>query len=398
MLVLWAFWSVNEKVVAPNVISQQPSSEKADEPLLTTDSAKNTDYHLSEDGGSVNKIQSQQADKTFSYMQLYRDFRFLNTCNLGKVDYQSAQSIAQAKQTRLDQFVESGRQVNIEVTATHLNHYEAHLDRCIPMLEKYHDINMAKELLTAPTATKKEEQLKRLRNLIQSWDEAWQHVFNVAKGYDNPEAQSLLNQIAELDQRFNQQYGHIEVQFTQEESRAHYQNIQPLYAQLEQAIKISSESKDEAWQQVQLLKNKLESYMQLQDADLFFEASALLNDDRQLRTLNANVHPLHFKRENLNKFAIPYKKVGEDIKSIIQPMNRLNFAAIAPYANQLYLCATGEDCAPGSTLMSHYCLQPQYPSACEKDLMAFFADDYLSPNQLEDVMNLFDQLVVIYAP
>lgn len=397
ILVLWVFWPVNKKVVKPNVISQQQTSDEVIGTPVKTKPTEETKKPLSGHEIGVKKVTPLQADKSFSYLQLYRDFRFLSTCYMGKTNFQSAKSIAEVKQTRLEQFEESGRQVNIQVSATHLNHYEAHIDRCMPLREKYQNINMADELLTAPTATIKEKQLKQLRNLIQPWDDAWQHLFNVAKGHDNPQSQVILDELKEMKTNWNQQYAHIEVQLIQEETQAYHRTMRALNDQLEQSVDKGSESKEQAWQQVQQLTTKIKSFMQLQDADLFYEASALLNDDRQLRFLNGSVHGRSFKREDLKKLNIQYQKVAEEVMGLTGIINRLNFLSIAPFANQLYLCTTGQDCAPGSALMNHYCLKPEYPTACDKDLMAFFAEDYLSPNQLEDVLNLYDQLVIIYA-
>jgi len=120
-----------------------------------------------------------------------------------------------------------------------------------------------------------------------------------------------------------------------------------------------------------------------------------------LRFFNGAIHD-RFKNEQLYKLDIPYKKIGNELNLITGPILRLNFLAVSPYANHLYLCTLGQDCTPGSLMMNRYCLGIQElkknPAACEKDLISFFTEDYLSPNQLQDALNLYEQLVMIYAP
>ncbi|VAW45402.1 hypothetical protein MNBD_GAMMA02-308, partial [hydrothermal vent metagenome] len=398
----------------PNIISQKQDTIETSVNQNET-SQPNPVKDLQADENLVEiKVKNPLSDKAFSYLALYRDIRFLSTCHIGANSLMTANSVKKLKQNRLDKFEESAKQVNIQVSATHLNHYESHLDRCIQLIEKYQDSAMylsqaeqknasiyqymSQQLLTAPTVTVKEQQLKQLRNLNQPWDEAWQQLFNAAKGIISPEALAIKDQLDELDINWRQQYQGVEFEFTEAERNAHYETKKALKAQLEQLTGTNPKVKIQAWEQVQKLTAEIKAFMLLQDADLFFEASALLNDDRQLRFFNGSSHGRNFKRESLERLEIPYIKVAGEVMQLTGQINRLNFLAIAPYANQLYLCTTGQDCAPGSTLMSHYCLKPEYPTACDKDLMAFFVDDYLSPNQLQDVLNLYEQLVFIYAP
>lgn len=398
-LAMWLFSSANKTHTnqkSPNIISH------VEQPPVILKTSPTTNKNQSPQpitSMATPQVQTKpQKTSTYSYLQLYRDFHRLEICPINKRSLMAANSIKDLKQQLLKSFERYGMQVNQPVSATHLNHYESNLDRCIQLRDKYKGIDMEQQLLSAPTKTEKEKQLQTLRRLIQPWDDVWQHLFNASKGISSPEALAIKKKLDELEAMWRQQFQGSEFEFTEAERNTYFETKKTLQAQLEQLTDINPKTKDQAWQQVQKLTAKIKTYMRLQDPDLFFEASGLLNDDRQLRFFNASTHGRSFKQENLEKLKIPYIKVAEEVNQLTGQISKLNFLAIAPYANQLYLCTLGQDCSPGSTLMNHYCLNTEYPTACEKDLVTFFMDDYLSPNQLQDVLNLHEQLEIIYAP
>lgn len=353
-LALWLYWPKNETVEnqqSPNVLTQENNLSDT----LKTHKPKS-------------KIQKQQSKKsfeqsetkaiidqtTFSYLQLYRDFRRLEICPINNKNKWPGISAQKLKQQRLKSFEDSATQNNHPVSATHLNYYESILDRCVHLSKKYKDVDMAQLLVSAPTETDKEKQLQALRRLIQPWDNAWQHLLNASKGIISPEAVAIKKQLDTLEAGWREQYRNPELVYTETERNMHFETVKALKAQLDQLTGENPQVKEQAWQDVQKLTAQIKAYMRLQDPDLFFEASALLNDDRNFRFLNASIHGNNFKRENLEKLNIPYKKVAEDVNQLTGPISRLNFLAIAPYANLLYLCTLGSDCAPNSIIMDYY--------------------------------------------
>lgn len=397
-LALWVFWPKNETVKnqqSPNILTHEDNLPDTLKVPLSKSQVQNQQSKNSFEHSGTEAISDQT---TFSYLQLYRDFRRLEICPLNKKNIWAGISARSVKQQQLKSFEDFGTQNNHPVSATHLNHYETFLNRCIQLTEKYKDIDMTQLLVNAPTITDKEKQLQALRRLIQPWDNAWQHLLNASKGIISPEAVAIKKQLDTLEAGWREQYRNPELVYTETERNMHFETVKALKAQLDQLTGENPQVKEQAWQDVQKLTAQIKAYMRLQDPDLFFEASALLNDDRNFRFLNASIHGNNFKSENLEKLNIPYKKVAEEVNQLTGPISRLNFLGIAPYANLLYLCTLGHDCAPNSIIMDYYCSKAEYPTACEKDLAAFFTDDYLSPNQLQDVINLLEQLGIIYAP
>lgn len=397
LVLLWPNDPKPKKINKPNTINQQQTPVEVSEKPVQTEPPKKSKKTFPETDNLDFKINLKPADKPFSYLQLYRDFRFLSTCYRPKTKSHSVKSASNAKQNK-----QQHREVTVlektQSSASYLNQYAVYSDRCDTLHEKYPDTDLTEALLTAPTETEKEQQIQALRRMIQPWYEAWQHLFNAAKGIISPEALVIKAQLDEIETQWKQQFKGAEFTFTDAERNTYFETKKELEAQLNQLITKDPKTKEHAWQQVQNLSNEIKAYMYLQDADLFYEASLLLGERNEWRFFNGSNSGRNFKSENLDRLSIPYQFVSEEVGELTGILNSVNFQAIAPYANQLYLCGTGADCEPGSIIMNHYCFNPEHRAACDKDLLTFFADDYLGPNQFEDVLNLYEYLVVIYAP
>ena len=424
ILILFLFWlllnSDNNSNQSPHVVSQQNQMIHAVRP--------EADYNTT----SINAIDNQVAAtadaehaqnnraKEDSYLQLYQDFRLSEFCPFDHFDKElSLQTIKQQSFTSLEAKNSSH---NINSNDAQFEVHEQFIDACYVLHKKYHafapelptnkfgrkqnEINLylSHLLLTEPTETEKEKQLKNLRSLEPLWDNNWSELMQVAQGKtdnNNPEVIAILDQLAEVRAAMQQQNQLKPGEVPNESMMLNLAAVFQLQRQLELLQTWQSEPTGMKLKELQQQAEKIRVFLHLNDADLYFEAMALLNGSRKMRFINADTHLTHFKGDNLEKLGIPYQNEAMLLMSETGVLYSRNFKSLSPYATLLFICTLSQDCGADSITMQMYCLGLDYPKsfpeACNKDLPGFYFEDYLSTNQQQDVAVMFKQMLEIYG-
>lgn len=362
-------------------------------------------------------------DQPQTYLQLYRDFRLAERCrrifeqlNQHGSSYDFVQAYADRHQTgeTVNQVTPNGLQLTVyESFVADCLQLEAKVTKDLPMQSQdpsnrkvlWLENHLSEQLLETTANTTKEKALKKLRQLDRPWDEQWQTLIKLSQGTlddSDPAVLNIKQQIEDLRHTNRQQRQLLGDAYTSEILAEFSAKIQALYQQLQTLTQYDTAARNKALDEVNTLTAQISAYLHQQDADLFYEAAALLGDNRNHRMLNSHVGNRHFKGALLHRLAIPYVTTGKQLQQQTGQYGSRNFYAVSPHAHHLLLCSLGEDCSASSAIMQDYCIGISrahgYADACNKDLAAFYFEGFLSPNQQADVLKMFDQLVGIYGP
>lgn len=355
-----------------------------------------------------------------TYLQLYRDFRLSENCHAVLVLLAEDPGQGAVKEHMLTAL--QARSTASPVIEMQHQILDQHIDACLALYERYHSwmpplvvdrhspppngltVYLSEQLSEEVAHTPKEQHIKALRQLIKPWDEAWTQLIQLLESPTNesdPAILALRQEIEALRLSMQQQKALLGEAYTQEMYRQYIEQAVHFSQQIDQLLIYDQAGIDHWNTRIKTLNEQISTFLSMQDPDLYYEASSLLNEDRQMKLLNAQTDNVRFKGQLLTRFPVAYQTLAQSMNLTTGPTEGLNFRGVASFANHLYLCALGQDCGPGSELSNMYCLGNGYhrivSAACDKDLLTFYVEDFLSPNQQTDVFNLFDQLVGIYG-
>ncbi len=417
LLCWWLFYQPGEPtdpISAPNTVSRI-NNVATEKQAASIENTTQTAATFSSEPIALPTAASATKQPAQSYLQLYRDLRLAESC---AAIFRSLAQYGDSHDFLKDfseRFVTRSADGLTAPTAEQYQQYEQLLADCLQLEDqisrhnpgpptarknRWIEDHLATELLVAKATSTKEQSLKKLRQMIEPWNQQWEQMIKLAQGQldeDHPEVLAIRQQMDELKAQRSHQRQLLQDAYTLEMVQAHNRQYQQLHQQLRQLLSFDRPEQQQLLDNINQMADEIRTYLYKNDADLFYEAAALLNHQRGYRFINSNSNKDH----KLARLAIPYQSEAKQLNLTTGPLAKRNFMVVSAYAHHLLLCGMGEACGPGSPIMRSYCLGSgqikAHRQACHKDLTSFYFEDYLSPNQQTDVATMYDQLVNIYG-
>lgn len=422
-IVLWFSQTETDKspISQPNLISQQEDDHKPTDKKNSSQqpaqkpnvSAFDIIYETPNEPSESSKI---------TYLMVYRIFRNLDSCQ--SVLYRLSED---QKMSPVSEFSDRIQKQQKEEnpywpTAKQIRSVVQHAKSCQNMLSQIEALGfndsanastsfeikdwVRQHLSKMTPMTAKELAIADVLSLSELWQSSFDDVLNTSKGDDRmeqPEVDLLQAQINALESEAAQLSSLDRDMRTQQESdRIHeiWLKIRKLKEQIIQVKKVNLTERNQAIITFESVNALLFKKLHSQDPDVFFEAQTTL-EMNQLNHLLFGYAP--YKNIGVGSVSLPfieYVSPGEVIQSILGIQDDSVFAMLINHATKIYHCELGADCGPGgrwSLLYCHVGYGYFYESACDKGLLRFYQDDYLSENQWQDVQHVVNTLRSTYA-
>ncbi len=363
---------------------------------------------------------------SLSYMTLYRWSRTWRTCKNIK-DYQQQDQWFDASQYLISKMQQNGTLTPNLPTSTQIEALQSHASECLeiqsklakidippsnqilgPVLsEPFHTTKHVMQLLrTYKTTTEKGSKLKQVIDLSHQWVQLFQAVIEVSKGNESTNEVHIEIIIDELKQlRMKQAMMHSKVS-SAENKEQHMSDYMALYMSIEKNKKdlqdlmvIDEAERSQALADFSVINKQLFEFLQSPDPDIFYEAHVTLEQNNTLSYFNFSPHK-NLGMRALKRPFIEYVFPEQIIMDTLGLNNPDWFNHLIPYAMQMYLCELGADCGIDSEWGKYHCFQSYTgfnTTSCELDLLSFYQDQLLSPNQHEDVQTVLSAVRDLYA-
>lgn len=328
-------------------------------------------------------------DPMLTYLQAYRNYIFFNKCyGVIKDINNNVSPIIRLKRAASSDFYSLISDSKKQVTALQLQYFSDYSDRCHSFLDNDDE--------TYTSA------YDRLYNLYNEIEPKTNEEKNLATGlelldkYNNGNIQlqkskigtSLLNE-AEIN-KIKSEIRTIGASITEYKANPDWktnQQIQIIIKDLTQQI---------SGLRLQLSNNRV------------IDSEQVKIIDNQVKQLNLEMVDF-LKQNNSPDILILYARYifypyGRNNTAIIQGLrHELNIydsylmLSLYDVGIKLTACAMNYPCDDQSEFISDYCIRGSYSSACGKTLEDFYFNEYLGPNQLEDVSKYFNYILEHYA-
>ncbi len=265
-------------------------------------------------------------------------------------------------------------------------------------------VELRKEWRQTQPVTTAEKQLAQAVMYSTRWQKSMNELNQISMGefaLSHQEREEIRQQVIKISNEIEQLYLQTD-EVDQVAVDLLKKQINTLNINKNQRLNVDAAVRQDALAQFMSITNQLRRHLYTGNPDSFYETIKALELDDNFNLTSADKYSksqLQAFKQNTPEYLPPSRHLFE----LSGMVDVAIYNMLIEPASLLFMCYLGDDCGLDSRHSRKYCLgenehQNSYPEACNKSLVDFYTDDYLSPNQWQDVQELFNLMVTTYAP
>lgn len=419
VLVLWLFikQAANTKTQSPNVVSNSnvkvanENHQKSSQVILMEPSEIDID-------ADALPLAETPAKKR-SYLSVYRDIQIAKECNhfyqenhkeKGHYDFLKVLNNAYRFQVGENLMAPTIQQESMDYFVGNCLTLKDDVFKRANIIEEFPEyqfsypvlVELKKELKQVMPKTKAEQELANAIKFGEEWQKKAMNLRKVSLGdfkLAESEREALQAQALTLSDEIAILYQNYPID-ANELSRLE-KAIETLHELRFERLPVDPEKLKQAEQSFSSVNSHLLKMTQLGNPDVFSEVMMRMHFNERF-DMSTSILTNNFMFNSFRKIVSSYRPPSQLIKTEAGVLDSVHFDLLIKPAGFLYLCYLGDDCGPNSAMVRTYCLDidnhhiKTYEEACGKNLIDFYSEDYLTPNQWLDVSYLFDVMVSYY--